>query len=137
MRNFWILSIIFISLTMWSCNNDDDYSSFHYVARGIDSIAMPDSANIGQRIEIKTYTQIRMNCEQFQTHGYDVVGNERTVSTWFVRFDDQTCGDYANIAPSFFFLPQASGLYHFRFWAGQDEETEEDQFITKDIYIRP
>lgn len=137
MKNFWILSIIFFSLTLWSCNNDDDYSSFHYVGRGIDSIAMPDSANLGQRIEIKTFTKIRMGCEQFQTHGYDVVGNERTVSAWFVRFDEQECQEYANIAPSFYFLPQESGVYHFRFWAGQDEETEEDEFITKDIYIRP
>lgn len=137
MKNFWIISLIFISLAIWSCNNDDNYSSFHYVGRGIDSISMPDTANLRQRVEIKTFTQIRQGCEQFQTHGYDVVGNERTVSVWLIKYDDRECGEYMNIDPSFYFMPQQTGIYHFRFWAGQDEETDEDIFLTKDIYIRP
>ena len=136
MKNFWIIGILFTALTMWSCNNDDNYSSFHYVGRGIDSVSMPDTAMLRQRIEIKTFTKIRQGCEQFQTHGYDILGNERTVSTWFIKYDDLACGELMNISPAFYFVPQESGLYHFRFWAGQDEETNEDVFFTKDLYIR-
>ena len=136
MKNFWIIGVLFTALTMWSCNNDDNYTSFHYVGRGIDSVTMADTANLGQRIEIKTFTKIKQGCEEFQTHGYDIVGNERTVSTWFIHHDNMECGEFMTISPAFIFTPRESGLYQFRFWAGQDEETEEDVFLTKDIYIR-
>ena len=136
MRNFWILGILFITLTLLSCNNDADYASFHYVSRGIDSVAMADTASLGQSVQIKTFTKIRSGCEQFQTHGYDIVGNERTVAVWFIRQDNLDCGEYMDIAPSFNFVPRESGTYHFGFWAGQDEETNDDVFLSKDIYIR-
>ncbi|MDG4946712.1 hypothetical protein NMK71_09810 [Weeksellaceae bacterium KMM 9713] len=136
MRNFWIIGILFTALTLWSCNDDDAKSSFHYVGRGIDSISMPDTAMLNQRVEIKTYTKLYEGCENFQTHGYDIVGNERTVTAWFVRFDNSECGEETVISPSFYFMPQSTGWYNFRFWAGVDEETNEDVFLTKDIYIR-
>ena len=136
MRNFWIIGILFTVLALWSCSDDDAQSSFHYVGRGIDSISMPDTAMLNQRVEIKTYTKLYQECENFQTHGYDIVGNERTVTAWFVRFDNSECGAETVIGPSFYFMPQERGWYNFRFWAGVDEETNQDVFLTKDIYIR-
>ena len=135
-KYFLILGMMISALGIWSCNNDDDvYANFHYVARGIDSIAMPDSARLGQRVEVRTYTTVLQNCQQFQSHGYDIVGNERTVTAWFVEFDNQECGDELAFSPYFYFAPQHSGTFQFRFWAGQDDETDEDIFITKEINI--
>lgn len=134
-RALLTLGIIISAFSLWSCNDDDEYSTFHYVARGIDSIAMPDSAQLGRRVEIKTYTKIKQNCQQFQTHGYDVVGNERTVTAWFVEWDEPQCGEDMTTAPYFYFAPQETGNYHFRFWAGYDDENEQDVFISKNIHI--
>ncbi|MDO5656621.1 MAG: hypothetical protein Q4G27_10845 [Flavobacteriaceae bacterium] len=135
-KYFWILGLILSTLTITSCNNDDDYQTLHYVARGIDSISMPDSARLGNRVEIRTHTRYKRDCQQFQTHGYDVVGNERTVMAWFIEYNNRTCGAEEAISPYFYFSPRNSGTYHFRFWAGQNEANE-DVFITKDIVIYP
>lgn len=135
-KNFWMMVFVFIGITLASCSSDDDsYSSFHYVSRGIDSIALADSATLGQRVEVRYYTKIAQDCQAFQTHGYDIVGNERTVTAWFIQYDDATCGEDQVIQPYFYFVPQESGTYHFRFWAGADEETGDDTFITQDIVI--
>lgn len=131
----WMLGIFFTGMSLWSCSNDDDYTRFQYVARGIDSIAMPDSARLGNRVEIRTFTSVLQGCEQFQSLDWDIVGNERTVTAWFVKYDDLQCGESLPISPFVYFNPQAPGNYHIRFWAGQDEVTQEDVFITQDIVI--
>ena len=58
------------------------------------------------------------------------------MTAWFVRFDNSECGAESVIGPSFYLMPQTRGWYNFRFWAGVDEETNEDVFLTKEIYIR-
>lgn len=134
-KYIWMLGLLFSTLGFWSCADDDGYSTFHYVTRGIDSVAMPDSARLGQRVEVRTYTKIKQNCQQFQQHGYDAVGSERTVTAWFVQWDDRECGEDINVSPFFYFAPEQPGTYQFRFWAGQDEETQQDVFITRNILI--
>lgn len=136
MRNLGVIGGLLMMLILGSCLKDDQYASFHYESRGIDSVVMPDTASLHQRVPIKTFTQMLGGCENFQTHGYDRVGNERTVTAWFVRYDEVECSNASTVAPLFYFVPERSGTYHFRFWAGVDEETQEDVFLTKDIYIR-
>lgn len=134
-KYFWMLGMLMTFSAFWSCIDDDsDYTNFRYVVRGIDSIAMPNTGTLGHPVDIVTYTTALENCQHFNSYGYDRIGNERTVVTWFVEYDVE-CGESSVVSPSLKFTPEEAGTYHFRFWMGQDEETQEDIFVTRDIVI--
>lgn len=133
----WITVLLLSSLTFFACSSDDDIynGNISYIARGIDSIRMPETITLGERIDIQLFTTKLENCQEFQTLGNDPAGSEITIVTWFIQRNTISCGEEELATTHFFFEPTERATYHFRFWAGQDEETQEDVFITKDIIV--
>lgn len=136
-RALWITVLLLSFLTFFACSSDDDIynGNISYIARGIDSVRIPETITLGERVNIELYTTKLENCQEFQTIGNDPTGFENTVVTWFIQRNTVACGEEELATIDFFFEPVQPATYHFRFWAGQDEETQEDIFITKDIVV--
>lgn len=130
------VGILLATLTLQSCLDDDNKTNFTFMVTPIDSINMPDSADLGKIVEITTYTQIKDQCQTFYSFDYTGMNNERTVSTVIMQNTDVNCGELKTIKPVLKFRPQDAGDYTFRFWAGKDSVTNKNIFITRDIHIK-
>lgn len=136
-----ILLVLFVSVfagvSMTSCLNDDDIEqrNLSFQARVIDSVAMPDSADLGSSVQVTLTSSLLADCQNFYGLDYDRLANERTVTFWSVQDNDVTCGDSEAYTTEFNFAPTAAGTYYFKFWAGQEDETQENIYIEKTITI--
>ncbi|MDO5510583.1 MAG: hypothetical protein Q4F57_07795 [Weeksellaceae bacterium] len=127
-----LMGVIFI---LSSCNKqDDEWSNYSYVALKIDSISMPDSAQLGSAVAIRPYYQRMENCEQFYGFDYQRSDFERTVLAVGLRNSVVQCGDTLTQQSQFTFQPLETGTYNFRFWNGRDAEGD-NMFVNEEIVI--
>ncbi len=131
----WLIAVMWMGLFISSCLDDEPTVKVSYQYTPVDSIQLGEIRPARQVTEIKTFFTRDSECETFFDYDYLISGNERTVSLVVSQLENQQCMEISQVSSnSLQFKPEESGVYVFRFWAGNDEN-DEPIFIIKEIEI--
>lgn len=124
MKKVFILStILFLSATAISCNDNDDYPEITEVsARKIDSVKIPmDTMTLGVTQEFKIYSTFTRGCEGIYSYDYNYTNDSvRTIAN-FAYKTNEACTDGTYVDGSRInFKPVKTGTYTFKFFNGKD-----------------
>ncbi|MHA7942522.1 hypothetical protein ACJOV8_005585 [Formosa sp. 3Alg 14/1] len=134
-----LLLLFVATLTLASCDTNDDYSSnFTYGVIPTESADIPDDMEVGKIYRI-TVDYIRpTDCYSFYTLDYrrstediedangELIDTQvRTVAVINRIFTEEECEELDETTQVYFdFEPITAGPYVFRFWTGEDEDGE-------------
>lgn len=138
MRKFflWVSILAAVAASQSCLDNNDNTPNYKYFVTKIDSVSMAETANFKEEVKITVYSTVKESCEAFFRFNTGQTGDEYTISTIAIKYDEKECGEKKKIDPELKFNPREPGDYKFRFWAGKDETTKKDVFITKTIHIK-
>jgi len=131
-----LILLCFISFSFWSCTLDDDSDNFYYEFIPIENVSMPDSFTFGA-VHTISYTYFRPStCHVFRDLYYVPEDNTRTVAVINTVYEEGNCNPLTDelVERSFDFQPLENGTYIFKFWAGVDEN-DEDEFLVYEILV--
>lgn len=133
MKNIFSIAILlFISVSIFSCKNDDYETIESSEKIKIDSVKMlSDTISLFSVLNIKTYSTYPSSCNGF--YGYDYVHSanfEREVTSYQYKTNGD-CSSNQYVAGNIIkFNPQQTGTYHLKFWKG------DNNWITKTIVVQ-
>ncbi|QDO93105.1 hypothetical protein FNB79_03640 [Formosa sediminum] len=138
-----LLLLFIATLTLTSCDTDDDYSGYTYEYLTTENATVPEDMEVGESYKIYiTYIQ-PTSCYTFDSLYYykttevleDEEGEElpfttevRTIAVVnrIIESSETECEDLNEETEiSFTFIPEEAGPYLFKFWAGTDENGED------------
>ncbi|MBT8320161.1 MAG: hypothetical protein KJO90_00675 [Eudoraea sp.] len=128
MKRFYVWLGLFLLLGLSACELEDDNIKFHFVALQATSVDIPDTFTLNETYEVSV-TFIKPNaCVFFE--GFDVRQEDTTVRNVVVigtEVDNQQCAqEVEELTETFDFLVIYDQPYLFRFWAGEDENGEQE-----------
>ncbi len=128
---------VVVLLGINSCSVDDGVN-FHFVPLETVEVVFPESFTVGQTYTIDV-TYIRPNnCTYFEGFDFTQTGmTDRSVVLVGSEFDDRPCEEVTEqfVVP-FHFEVLYDEPYHFKFWAGTDNEGN-DIYLEYDVPIAP
>ena len=131
----WMVAMMLTGFVFNACLDDEPTTQVIYKYAPIDSVYVGEIHPSRQVTEITTYFTRQNECEIFFDYDYQISGTERTVSLVTSNLQSNDCIDISEVASNKLqFKPENSGLYTFRFWAGNDEN-DEPIFIIREIEI--
>ncbi|MDF2550883.1 MAG: hypothetical protein K0R77_158 [Chryseobacterium sp.] len=126
------LSVVFIGLSLVSCNDDDDYETIQYTDKvKIDSVKIVnDTMSVFGVQSIRTYSTYASQCQGFYGYDYIHTGNFTRDVTAYQYHTNGSCAQANHVsANQINFSPQQVGTYTFKFWNGNNT------WITKTIVV--
>ncbi|MCE2613692.1 hypothetical protein LVD13_11975 [Flavobacteriaceae bacterium D16] len=128
MKQLYVWIGLFLLLGLTGCELEDDSIKYHFVPLQITSVDMPDTFTLNETYEISVTFIRPSNCVFFE--GFDVRQEDTTVRSVVAigsEVDNQQCAQVVEeITESFNFLVIYDQPYLFRFWAGEDENGEQE-----------
>jgi len=129
-RIFVRIALFTFAFILFSCNNDDKGTNFHFTALRILQAELPASFELNERYQIKVTYERPNNCTFFE--GFDVTSADTTIRDVTVIgsvFDDEDCAEVIEeVEATFDFIVLHNQPYTFRFWQGKNESGEH-QFL--------
>ncbi|MBO0320924.1 hypothetical protein J0X14_01335 [Muricauda sp. CAU 1633] len=122
-----LMPLVFLVACLWfsSCDLDDDTPNFYFTSLDVVDVDMPESFELNETYDIDV-TYVRLDgCTYFE--GFDVVKTgetDREVLVVGSRLTDENIGCtqvVEEVVATMQFHVIFTGEYHFRFYAGQDD----------------
>lgn len=141
LKKFLVLTLFCaLALSLHSCNNDDDDGTRYYLeALEVVAADLPTSFVRGGTYRIYVDMRLPSNCHFFEGFDFQQTGDtmtERTIYPIAAVLDRTDCQEYdaRNTDAYFNFQVLFTGTYVFKFYAGQDENGEE-QFLIYEVPV--
>ncbi|GGD16432.1 hypothetical protein [Hyunsoonleella pacifica] len=131
-----IVFFIFVFISFFSCNKNDDNLSFKSVFIPIESVDIPDEFTLGEVHTIGVTYKRPSNCHIFGKFYYAPHNNERTVAVVNTVFERNDCIDLVDetLTATFNFQVTSNVSYIFKFWQGKDDNNE-DIFLEIEVPV--
>lgn len=126
MRKKFIFLVIFVTLILSGCSNDDG-SNFHFTALQITDAEVPESFELNQTYQINVTYALPNGCTAYE--GFDVSEEDTTirnvVAIGSVRTDIEACTQAIVEGQAFFnFTVIYNEPYTFKFFQGENSDGE-------------
>ena len=133
-RLFSLFSVATLVLfTVTSCSfNDEPVENFYFEGLEITDVEMPETFKLGDAYRIKVTMTRPTSCHYFEGFDFSKTGEtERTVVGVASVFNENTCEvlEENSFENYFDFEVIYTSTYTFKFWAGEDENGENEYLI--------
>lgn len=125
------LVVFLITLSIFSCNVDDDYETAYNVFLPVEEAIVPDEFERGEVYEIFVSYLRPTTCHAYNDMYYRIDGNERLVAVMATVFEGSfECEELDDILEaSFNFKAGDEDSYVFKFWQGVDANGDDEYLI--------